>query len=157
MDIHDDHRRVCQRSGCFRGGRALFGLSFLISLSLSLSFSLAPPHASPKHLYKDHTEEAAVHVRDFAYQPNTSSHFGRFALRADRPMRKVKAIYDFQAQDENELYLNVDDIVDVIYERSDGWLVGVLNGISGLVPANHVEPYVEAAPTATTTGTAVST
>lgn len=55
------------------------------------------------------------------------------------PLREVKALFDFEAQDENELNFNVGDVIEVIDERKDGWIIGILNGLSGLVPANYVE------------------
>ena len=57
----------------------------------------------------------------------------------DQVPKKVRALFDFDAQDENELAFNIGDVIDVVYERDDGWLVGILNGISGLVPVNHIE------------------
>jgi len=78
-------------------------------------------------------------IRDYAYASSKSEHFGRYPLTGSQPTRQVKALYDFNAQEEHELVFNAGDVIDVIFERSDGWILGMLNGISGLVPANHVE------------------
>ncbi len=32
-----------------------------------------------------------------------------------------------------------DDVMEVISERNDGWVIAILNGITGLVPLNHVK------------------
>jgi hypothetical protein len=71
--------------------------------------------------------------------PSSALHWGRYPLRPDQALQQVKALYDFDAKDENELNFNVGDIIDVLDERSDGWLIGLLNGLSGLVPITYVE------------------
>lgn len=78
-----------------------------------------------------------IKVRDFAYPENLPSHYGRHAENV-KTWRKAKALYDFNPEDSNELPFNVDEIIHVVYERSDGWIVGMLNGFSGLVPASYV-------------------
>ena len=35
-------------------------------------------------------------------------------------------MYDFEAQDETELQFNVDDIIEILYERKDGWVLPYL-------------------------------
>lgn len=84
--------------------------------------------------------ELGIKVRDFAYPPHDCRHWGRSMLSSSD---RVRALYAFDSQDENELSFVCGDIIDVVYKRKDQWIVGVLNGLSGLVPANHVEPFHE--------------
>ncbi|XP_052123606.1 unconventional myosin-Ie isoform X1 [Frankliniella occidentalis] len=51
---------------------------------------------------------------------------------------KVKAVYDYQAQDADELSLKEGDFIDLIKEHPGGWWQGRLMGKEGLFPANYV-------------------
>jgi hypothetical protein len=92
--------------------------------------------------------DKGVRVRDFAYSVCSPLHWAKRPKRkasklftdSKHPFPKASALYDFEGQDENELCFSEKDIIDIIQERDDGWLVGILNGRSGLVPSNHVEP-----------------
>ena len=107
-------------------------LDFITRLSISIE----------RQLHKSQSRHPYL-IRDFAYPVSSPLHWGRFQLVYGQRMKQVKAIYDFDGQDENELSFNVGDVVDIIYEREDGWLVGLMNGLTGLVPINHVQ-YVDA-------------
>ncbi|XP_074095400.1 unconventional myosin-Ie [Cotesia typhae] len=52
---------------------------------------------------------------------------------------KVKALYDYQPQDLDELGLKEGDIVEVLMEHEGGWWHGKLKGKTGLFPSNYVE------------------
>ncbi|KAI6176695.1 Abl-interactor 1 [Aphelenchoides bicaudatus] len=52
---------------------------------------------------------------------------------------KASVIYDYDAQKNDELSLQVNDIVYVVRKNEDGWHEGILNGVTGLFPANYVE------------------
>jgi hypothetical protein len=59
----------------------------------------------------------------------------------DEPViRKVVAIYEYQAQNKEELSLEVGDLVDVT-EMQDDWWIGKLNGKMGIFPSNFVKDY----------------
>lgn len=51
----------------------------------------------------------------------------------------MRALYDFEAQGDNELAFNVGDIIEIVYKQDKGWSLGILNGICGLVPDSYVE------------------
>jgi len=51
----------------------------------------------------------------------------------------ARALYDYQAQEENELTFDPDDIITHIDQIDEGWWQGNFNGNSGLFPANYVE------------------
>ncbi|KAL6430461.1 hypothetical protein ACFW04_007819 [Cataglyphis niger] len=52
---------------------------------------------------------------------------------------KVKALYDYEPQDLDELGLREGDIVEVLKEHEGGWWHGRLKGKTGLFPSNYVE------------------
>ncbi|GAB1861960.1 Unconventional myosin-Ie-like isoform X2 [Camponotus japonicus] len=52
---------------------------------------------------------------------------------------KVKALYDYEPQDLDELGLKEGDIIEVLKEHEGGWWHGRLKGKTGLFPSNYVE------------------
>ncbi|XP_039275959.1 unconventional myosin-Ie [Nilaparvata lugens] len=52
---------------------------------------------------------------------------------------RVKALYNYSAQDLDELSFKEGDIIDLIKEHDGGWWQGRLRGKEGLLPANYVE------------------
>uniref|UniRef100_A0A7E4WBF6 Rho GTPase-activating protein 26 n=1 Tax=Panagrellus redivivus TaxID=6233 RepID=A0A7E4WBF6_PANRE len=58
-----------------------------------------------------------------------------------QPSRRVKTLYSCQAGHATELSFEPGQIITNVYEsKEEGWLVGTLNGKTGLIPANYVEP-----------------
>jgi len=51
---------------------------------------------------------------------------------------KAKAVYDFNAQEANELPFKIGDIITIVAQKGDWW-EGELNGKRGLLPSNYVE------------------
>ncbi len=56
--------------------------------------------------------------------------------------RRVRALFDFEGQQDDELSFREGDIIKLISEGEDGWWRAELNGKQGMLPFN----YVEAAP-----------
>ena len=52
---------------------------------------------------------------------------------------QVRALYDYDAQDAEELSLAAGDLLDLLQEEASGWWVGQLRGKKGLFPYNYVE------------------
>ena len=52
---------------------------------------------------------------------------------------RVVAIYDYEAQGDEELTLRDGDIVNVIAKEDDVWWKGELNGKEGMFPKDYVE------------------
>ncbi|RZF44012.1 hypothetical protein LSTR_LSTR007284 [Laodelphax striatellus] len=52
---------------------------------------------------------------------------------------RVKALYNYSAQDLDELSFKEGDLIDLIKEHDGGWWQGRLRGKEGLLPANYVE------------------
>ena len=48
-------------------------------------------------------------------------------------------MFEYEAQDDDELTLHVGDVIDVICDVGDGWWRGNLNGTIGILPSNFVE------------------
>src|SRR5690348_5214863 len=57
---------------------------------------------------------------------------------------QVRAVYDYAAENNEELSIKEGDIITVILEDETGWWKGVnANGQSGLFPSNFTEQYPE--------------
>jgi len=52
---------------------------------------------------------------------------------------KVKALYEYQARDVDELSFDVNDILELVKEDDSGWWTGRLNGKEGFFPNNYVQ------------------
>ena len=52
----------------------------------------------------------------------------------------VIAIYDYQADKDDELTFQENSVIYVTRKNDDGWYEGVMNGVTGLFPGNYVEP-----------------
>ena len=56
---------------------------------------------------------------------------------------KVIAMYDYEAQGDQELDLEEGDIITVIAKEDDVWWCGQSKGKMGMFPSNYVEAYDE--------------
>lgn len=54
-------------------------------------------------------------------------------------LEKVLAIYDYNADKEDELSFTEGSVIYVLKKNDDGWWEGVMDGITGLFPGNYVE------------------
>ena len=52
---------------------------------------------------------------------------------------QVLAIYDYNADKEDELTFTEGQTIYVVKKNDDGWWEGVMEGITGLFPGNYVE------------------
>lgn len=59
------------------------------------------------------------------------------------PIFQVIALYDYDAQGDQELYLEEGDIITVIAKEDDVWWCGQCKGKMGMFPSNYVEAYDE--------------
>lgn len=57
-------------------------------------------------------------------------------------LEKVVAIYDYNADKEDELSFQEGAKIFVLKKNDDGWWEGVMDGITGLFPGNYVEASV---------------
>uniref|UniRef100_A0A3Q3R7C5 Osteoclast-stimulating factor 1 n=1 Tax=Monopterus albus TaxID=43700 RepID=A0A3Q3R7C5_MONAL len=70
---------------------------------------------------------------------HTIGHTGRRSpiSSACPPHRSVKALYDFVAEEDDELGFSAGDIIEVLDRSDTSWWTGKLRGKSGLFPANY--------------------
>uniref|UniRef100_A0A3B4ACQ6 Osteoclast-stimulating factor 1 n=1 Tax=Periophthalmus magnuspinnatus TaxID=409849 RepID=A0A3B4ACQ6_9GOBI len=82
-------------------------------------------------------------------QPVRLRHFHTLAALPRRPseplpppqvqLYTVRALYDFTAEEEDELEFRAGDIIEVLDRNDPSWWRGKLRGKSGLFPANYTE------------------
>ncbi|XP_051744051.1 GRB2-related adapter protein 2a [Ctenopharyngodon idella] len=79
---------------------------------------------------------------------NTVGHQGRNSpaprrtsetLPAPRSTIQVRAIYDFTAEEDDELGFNAGDVIEVVDRSDPSWWKGRLRGRTGLFPANYTD------------------
>ena len=54
----------------------------------------------------------------------------------------MTAIYDYNADKEDELSFSEGATIYVLKKNDDGWWEGVMDGITGLFPGNYVEATI---------------
>ena len=52
--------------------------------------------------------------------------------------RRLKVLFSYTPEQDDELALQVGDIIDFVAEVEDGWWKGSLNGKAGIFPSNFV-------------------
>lgn len=57
--------------------------------------------------------------------------------------QRARAVFDYVAEEENELSFKEGDIITITYQDDSGWWEGELAGKSGLFPGNYVELIAE--------------
>ncbi|KAG8138113.1 hypothetical protein E2320_004036, partial [Naja naja] len=74
-------------------------------------------------------------------EPGASSMFRRHtdpAQQVQRP-KLVRALYDFQAAENDELGFCSGDVIEVLDNSDEHWWKGCLHGTLGLFPSNYVQ------------------
>lgn len=60
-------------------------------------------------------------------------------------MEQVVALYNYQGQHEDELSFFKGSIINIVNKSGSDWWTGELNGQTGLLPSNYVQPLSESA------------
>ncbi|CAB3402761.1 unnamed protein product [Caenorhabditis bovis] len=101
--------------------------------SLGSSVSVGDESTATVVLDTDSYGKQAVRTKySVSYAPNYN--------RIPPESRRVKTLYSCTPDHESELSFEPGQIITNVYEsKEDGWLVGTLNGKTGLIPSNYVE------------------
>ncbi|XP_014781775.1 abl interactor 2 [Octopus bimaculoides] len=70
---------------------------------------------------------------------------GMYMMKTQEPenyIEKVIAVYDYTANEPDELTFNENAVIYVLQKNENGWWDGILNGEQGVFPCNYVEPCV---------------
>jgi hypothetical protein len=70
------------------------------------------------------------------------------------PGFRVRVLYDYDAQQPDELSIRVDDVIENVEFVESGWYSGVLRGARGVFPDNFVERMKDANSNANTSSSA---
>ncbi|XP_054264037.1 intersectin-1 isoform X2 [Macrosteles quadrilineatus] len=86
----------------------------------------------------------ASYVKTLGPKSGGSLRSGRVTPSAEPPStEKVIALYQYKAQNEDELSFEKDDVITIISKDEPAWWRGELNGSIGLFPSNYVAPLFE--------------
>lgn len=55
-------------------------------------------------------------------------------------VQMVRAIYDYQGENNDELCIKKGDVITVTQTPDGGWFEGTLDGMTGWFPSNYVQP-----------------
>uniref|UniRef100_A0A672SM89 Nebulette n=1 Tax=Sinocyclocheilus grahami TaxID=75366 RepID=A0A672SM89_SINGR len=79
----------------------------------------------------------AYYPSGHSYMHQTSMH----SLRSMQPRTVYRALYDYTAQDYDEVSFREGDIIQKVQPIDEGWMYGTVQrtGRSGMLPANYVE------------------
>ncbi|XP_037516586.1 abl interactor 2 isoform X4 [Rhipicephalus sanguineus] len=97
------------------------------------------PEPPPPHIMSG----GIVPTSEYERHGNAYGHQRPDAQRDSVPktyLEKVVAIYDYEADKDDELSFSENSVIYVIKKNDDGWYEGVMNGVTGLFPGNYVEP-----------------
>ena len=92
---------------------------------------------------------AAAMSRQLSRQSSSGASTGVLPKDANLPgwvpknyIERVSAIYDYNADKEDELSFSEGSTIYVLKKNDDGWWEGVMDGITGLFPGNYVEANI---------------
>ncbi|XP_048869547.1 GRB2-related adapter protein 2a [Brienomyrus brachyistius] len=98
------------------------------------------------------TKHGCIYLSEGGQQPRNQSRSAE-SLREPAPRHQsdaiahtpnqtlqVRALYDFKAEEEDELGFHAGDLIEVLNRSDASWWKGKLRGKVGLFPTNYVEP-----------------
>lgn len=96
-------------------------------------------HPLPPPEFIDDNDDIGYRQEEDPYAA-TGPNFAQPEWVPEHYLEKVIAIYDYNAEKEDELSFFENSVIYVLKKNDDGWYEGVLNGLTGLFPGNYVEP-----------------
>ncbi|CAI5445513.1 unnamed protein product [Caenorhabditis angaria] len=117
------------------------------SVTYASTYNPIPPDSSSSRLFSS-TSCTSVDSTglEATFTSITRQNYLKAALNNSQPIynqpsRRVKTLYSCTPDHDSELSFEPGQIITNVYEsKEDGWLVGTLNGKTGLIPSNYVEP-----------------
>ena len=97
-----------------------------------------PQTMQPTQAYTRQSSATSVLTR----QTSTGSTSALPAWVPKNYLEKVTAIYDYNADKEDELSFSEGATIYVLKKNDDGWWEGVMHGVTGLFPGNYVEASI---------------
>ncbi|XP_078286014.1 proline-serine-threonine phosphatase-interacting protein 1a isoform X2 [Rhinoraja longicauda] len=74
-----------------------------------------------------------------ATAPPAEELYASVAVTQQENPNSYRVLYDYTAQNDDELDIAADDIIQITNESEDGWWMASRNGLSGLVPSTYLE------------------
>ncbi|CAI4230683.1 unnamed protein product [Auanema sp. JU1783] len=110
-------------------------------MSSSYAPSYNPLACESFSVHRVPTVPLGVSQLDTMLQARATPMYSSFVNPSMQPSRRVKTLYACTPDHESELCFQPGQIITNVYEsKEEGWLVGTLNGKTGLIPSNYVEP-----------------
>eukprot|EP00028_Trichosphaerium_sp_Am-I-7-wt_P013442 CAMPEP_0168514400 /NCGR_PEP_ID=MMETSP0405-20121227/4085_1 /TAXON_ID=498012 /ORGANISM="Trichosphaerium sp, Strain Am-I-7 wt" /LENGTH=288 /DNA_ID=CAMNT_0008533515 /DNA_START=196 /DNA_END=1062 /DNA_ORIENTATION=+ len=107
----------------------------IVSSPQTSTYSPSAPLESPKKGKKEKAKAAETSVTITAPTPSASNGTGA----ADGDKVELRCIYEYEAQEDNELTMAEGDIIILLEKDESGWWRGELKGNVGVFPCNFVE------------------
>ena len=111
-----------------------------MSLSLSLLVALSMKEAS-----QPRSQQAPVNSLYPSMQTASSTAPAATAAIQNGQEKKAKALYDFEAAEDNEVTFKAGDVLIITDDSDQHWWKGINNGVEGLFPANFVTKNLQQA------------
>ncbi|CAD7679150.1 unnamed protein product [Nyctereutes procyonoides] len=103
-----------------------------------LEFVETPSYQASKEAQKMQSEQS--HSQGYGYMHQTSLSSMR-SMQHSPNLRTYRAMYDYSAQDEDEVSFRDGDYIVNVQPIDDGWMYGTVQrtGKTGMLPANYIE------------------
>ncbi|MBW0511895.1 hypothetical protein O181_051610 [Austropuccinia psidii MF-1] len=106
-------------------------------------------HQAPvESLARVSLQDAPVAIDSSSLHPAAGAELHSMRTKSKPAPRRVKALYDFEPNEEGELPFKEGDVIRVIDSAYKDWWKGELRGQIGILPVNYVEPIPDPSPEA---------
>ncbi|KAJ5073860.1 fch and double sh3 domains protein [Anaeramoeba ignava] len=70
---------------------------------------------------------------------NQNSNENQIQIQIQKQNQFAKALFSYKAEQKQELSFEIDDMIKIIRKSNDGWWIGEINGIQGMIPEGYIE------------------